>query len=71
LTSVKIKPNPAKFDAETPRALFKVGVRHFGAYVTYSVARDNTRFLVAAPDSEGDPSLVLVLNWAASARPHQ
>ena len=69
LMSLKVKHLSFGFEADTARALFKLpSLRFVDDDWAYSVARDNRRFLMDVPVSEGDRSLVVVLNWAADLR---
>jgi Tol biopolymer transport system component/aminoglycoside phosphotransferase (APT) family kinase protein len=68
LMSMRVTAMAGRFEAEVPRPLFAVAVRQYDGPYAYAVAPDNKRFLVDVPVSEGDRSLVVVLNWAADLR---
>jgi hypothetical protein len=71
LMSVEVDGRGPRFEAKTPRTLFRVnlfsGPRQ--GYCSYDVAPDGRRFLVNTASEAEKPRAALVVNWDADVKP--
>jgi hypothetical protein len=67
LMSVEVDGRRPRFEAKTPRTLFRVNL--FGGprqgYSSYDVALDGRRFLLNTASEAEQPRAALVVNWDA------
>lgn len=64
MMSVKVDSTPTRWAAGPPQTVFEPGVFvSAGAFLTYDVSPDGTRFLVIDPPKIAPPELVVVQNW--------